>query len=122
MKKTRVVPVVFVILIILTGLAFVTTRKNSIDLTTKYGNSNNEKLAKETEITLSELSNHNNESDCWMSIDGKVYDVTAYLKIHKSNKIKQGCGIDASAMYRSERKHAGREALLETMRIGNLVN
>lgn len=32
--------------------------------------------------TLSEVSQHNNGKDCWLIIDGKVYDVTNYLEEH----------------------------------------
>ncbi len=33
-------------------------------------------------ITAAELSRHNNASDCWVAIKGKVYDVTAFLYEH----------------------------------------
>uniref|UniRef100_A0A0N5CB39 Cytochrome-b5 reductase n=1 Tax=Strongyloides papillosus TaxID=174720 RepID=A0A0N5CB39_STREA len=33
-------------------------------------------------VTLEELSKHNNLSDCWIVINGKVFDVTEYLEYH----------------------------------------
>ncbi|XP_068657682.1 cytochrome b5-like [Aristolochia californica] len=32
--------------------------------------------------TLQEASDHNKKEDCWVVIDGKVYDVTSYLDEH----------------------------------------
>ena len=34
------------------------------------------------EITLAEVAEHNDEDDCWIVVDGKVYDITKYLKFH----------------------------------------
>lgn len=35
-----------------------------------------------TVVTLADLSTHNTEKDCWMAINGKVYDVTKFLDEH----------------------------------------
>ncbi|KAL3685765.1 hypothetical protein R1sor_003787 [Riccia sorocarpa] len=32
--------------------------------------------------TLGEVSEHNSSKDCWLVIDGKVYDVTKFLEEH----------------------------------------
>ena len=72
--------------------------------------------------TQQDVAKHNSTSDCWMSIDGKIYDVSSYIKIHKSRKIIDGCGMDASKLYNNERKHLGREALLKTMLVGDLAD
>ncbi|MBA0556322.1 hypothetical protein Golob_026432 [Gossypium lobatum] len=32
--------------------------------------------------TMEEASQHNTKDDCWVVIDGKVYDVTPYLDEH----------------------------------------
>lgn len=31
--------------------------------------------------TLEEVSRHNSESDCWVVLHGKVYDVTSFLEV-----------------------------------------
>lgn len=54
-------------------------------------------------ITLAELQKHDSASDCWMAIDGKVYDVTNYIAQHPGeDEILRGCGIDATAAFRGE--------------------
>ncbi|KAK7292956.1 hypothetical protein RJT34_15814 [Clitoria ternatea] len=32
--------------------------------------------------TFAEVSEHNNSKDCWLIIDGKIYDVTKFLEDH----------------------------------------
>ena len=33
-------------------------------------------------IQMSEVAKHNKESDCWLVINGKVYDVTEFIEEH----------------------------------------
>ncbi|XP_057543134.1 cytochrome b5 [Amaranthus tricolor] len=33
-------------------------------------------------VSMQEASEHNSKDDCWVVIDGKVYDVTSYLDEH----------------------------------------
>jgi alkylation response protein AidB-like acyl-CoA dehydrogenase/predicted heme/steroid binding protein len=37
-------------------------------------------------VTVDELSRHNLESDCWIAIDGVVYDVSKFMRIHPGGK------------------------------------
>ena len=37
-------------------------------------------------LTMDEVSKHNSESDCWIVVDGVVYDVTKFLKAHPGGK------------------------------------
>ncbi|MFA6514249.1 MAG: cytochrome b5-like heme/steroid binding domain-containing protein [Patescibacteria group bacterium] len=79
-----------------------------------------------TGITLGEIAKHANASDCWMAIDGRVFDVTPYIKlgIHPGGeKILNGCGIDASTLFASIDKHDNGKArpMLEKYVIGDLA-
>jgi cytochrome b involved in lipid metabolism len=47
------------------------------------------------DIPMSEVQKHNTAGDCWMAIDGKVYDVTKYIAQHKQN-LDKACGTEAS--------------------------
>jgi len=78
----------------------------------------------ERPIALAEVTLHASSTDCWMAIDGKVYDLTAYLPEHPSNPsvIVPWCGREASEAYRTKtrgRRHSPEaDRLLPAYRIG----
>lgn len=50
--------------------------------------------------TLSDVSKHAIETDCWMAINNKVYDVTKFVPNHPGGKmILKGCGTDATVLF-----------------------
>ncbi len=77
-------------------------------------------------ISLEEVSRHASPSDCWMAIDGQVFDVTRYVPDHPSEEsvLTAWCGREASEAYRTKMKgrhHSARaDHLLESLRIGPL--
>ena len=79
-------------------------------------------------IGLAEIARHATAGDCWMALDGIVYDITAYLPDHPSNPriILPWCGKEASEAYRTKtrgRPHSAEaDGLLRTYRIGVLGN
>ncbi len=80
-------------------------------------------LSNTPSYSLADVSSHTSSSDCWMAIDGKVYDVTEYIASGQHNpEIVRGCGLDASQMFSEERKHSrGKaQALLPGLVIGTL--
>lgn len=44
------------------------------------------KMAETKAYTLEELKEHTTESDCWLAIHGKVYNVTDFLDEHPGEK------------------------------------
>lgn len=53
-------------------------------------------------ITLEEIAKHDNKEDCWLAIEGKVYDVSPYVAsgFHPGKlAILQGCGKDATELF-----------------------
>lgn len=54
-------------------------------------------------FTASDIAAHHTSSDCWVSIDGKVYDVSPYLNQHPGGAevIINECGKDASTVFHS---------------------
>jgi len=56
----------------------------------------------EKTITLEEVAMHATAEDCYLAIEGKVYDVTAFIDGGKhpgGAAIIAGCGKDATAMF-----------------------
>ncbi len=80
--------------------------------------------SEENSFSISEVNNHNSKYDCWMAIDGKVYDVTSYIASgeHKRGIANGCCGIDATVMFQMEKKHSSPKALklLDQLFIGEL--
>ncbi|MBS3094383.1 cytochrome b5 domain-containing protein [Candidatus Pacearchaeota archaeon] len=52
-------------------------------------------------LTLVEVAKHNSLTDCWMIIEGKVYDVTSFAGSHPggNNELVKGCGKDATSIF-----------------------
>lgn len=80
----------------------------------------------EKKWTLNEIARHQKAEDCWMAIDGGVYNLTAYVPRHPSNPaiILQWCGKDATEAYHTKTKgrphSAHADQLLSTFLIGKL--
>ncbi|MBK9363424.1 MAG: cytochrome b5 domain-containing protein [Rubrivivax sp.] len=80
----------------------------------------------ERRYTLAEVARHATPADCWMAIDGGVYDFSAYLPQHPSDPalIEPWCGREASEAYRTKtrgRPHSQRAtAMMAGYRMGTL--
>lgn len=80
----------------------------------------------ENSYPLADIASHNREEDCWMVIEGQVYDITAYLPDHPSEPefILPWCGKDATQAWLTKNRnklHSARaSALLEKYRIGKM--
>ena len=81
------------------------------------------------EITISEVAKHNSKSDCWMIIDGKVYDITNYFGQHpgRDETMMPYCGKDGTDGYETKDKprsqdhsYAADQLLIEYF-VGNLT-
>lgn len=55
-------------------------------------------------ITLAEVAEHGGAQSCWMAIEGKVYDVTAYLDRHPAPPavLLKWCGREATEGMRTK--------------------
>lgn len=73
-------------------------------------------------ITLATIAQHAIASNCWMAIDGSVYDVTDYVPRHPNRDIVMGCGKDATALFGSVPVHRRMATmLLHQYKIGTLA-
>lgn len=82
----------------------------------------------EKRFAMAEVARHASADDCWMTINGTVYDLTAYLPDHPSRPsiILPWCGTEASEAYRTKtkgRSHSPEaDRLLAAYQIGLLAN
>lgn len=61
-----------------------------------------------TILNMSEIEKHNTQSDCWMLISGKVYNITSYFGKHPGGSVTMSltCGKDATAAYSTQDPYA----------------
>jgi hypothetical protein len=78
--------------------------------------------------TLGDVAKHSTDSDCWMAIENKVYDVSQFVSKHPGGKtILNGCGKDATTLFNerptdNKGPHpAAATAELKNLYIGELV-
>jgi len=80
--------------------------------------------------TLDQVAEHDNKSDCWLAIDGKVYDVTPFIEsgLHPGGEqILLGCGKDATDLYNDRPNGSGSHSnrargMLDNYEVGTLSN
>ena len=62
--------------------------------------------------TLAQVKAHKSSSNCWSAVNGKVYNLTKWVKKHPggASVITSMCGRDASAAYKSQHGTAARPA------------
>ncbi|KAJ6899730.1 cytochrome b5 [Populus alba x Populus x berolinensis] len=72
--------------------------------------------------TMQEAAQHNTPQDCWIVIDGKVYDVGSYLDEHPGGDdvILATTGKDATDEFEDAGHSKSARELLETFFIGEL--
>lgn len=79
----------------------------------------------ETVYTLDQVAAHDSDADCWMAIDGGVYDLTDYIPRHPT-PIARYCGTDASEGMHTKGVGRAHSAFaweqLEGYRIGRLAD
>jgi len=58
--------------------------------------------------TMEEISLHNSIEDCWLLINGKIYDVTGFDTKHPGGRaVLAGCGIDSTELYETRPMGSG---------------
>lgn len=75
------------------------------------------------QITYEELARHNREDDCWTAIEGKVYNVTPYMKYHPGGveEIMRGAGINATKLFNDVHPWVNLQNMMEKCLLGGLV-
>ena len=103
--------------------------ENKVDSTTNQDADSAQNKPAECDTSPSEIvldssviSKHNKENDCWLYIDGLVYNATDILKYHSGgpDKILPYCGNDATKAFKSRIHSEGAKLLLKRNYIGKL--
>ncbi|KAG2502744.1 hypothetical protein JM16_009634 [Phytophthora kernoviae] len=73
-------------------------------------------------ITMEEVSHHNTEEDCWSVLDGKVYNLTPYLKFHPGGvaDLLLSAGGDCTDLFNEKHPWVNGHSMLEKCYIGQL--
>lgn len=68
-----------------------------------------------------ELAKHNIEEDCWLCLNGKVYNVSAYRNFHPGgvDQLMKGAGTDATELFNSTHRWVNYEGLLKKCFVGH---
>ncbi len=78
--------------------------------------------------TLEQVAEHSTLEDCWMAIEGVVYDFTTYVPLHPTSAsvLEQWCGREATEGMRTKgygRDHsAAAWGMMEAYRVGPLLD
>lgn len=93
------------------------TRSSTEDLTGNGGRPLGRK------ISLSEVAQHRTEDDAWMVLNGKVYNVTRYVKFHPGgvDYLMQGAGKDATRLFNKYHKWVNADFMLQKCFLGQVV-
>jgi cytochrome b involved in lipid metabolism len=106
MESSLVLPIIIAAFVLIgTTLYFISAKSKSKAVTNKIPpkkpviqKKSKEELKMEGPFSLDEIAKHNSSEDCWIIVDGKVYDVTEYIDEHPGgDTILNNAGGDSSA-------------------------
>lgn len=74
-------------------------------------------------ITKARLQQHHSRRDCWISLNGKVFDITNYLDFHPGGReiLVENAGKDATLVFQKYHPWVNYERILDSCFIGFLV-
>ena len=63
-----------------------------------------ETIEMDGKYSLAEIAQHDSRQDCWTAIEGKVYDLTPYMKQHPgtAGTLAWLCGIDGTKLFANQ--------------------
>lgn len=73
--------------------------------------------------TMDEIKKHNKRDDCWMVLNGHVFDVTEYIPYHPGgDEILKAKGKDGTVLFYATHRWVNIEALIKNCWIGQVLN
>ncbi|HLD91916.1 MAG TPA: cytochrome b5-like heme/steroid binding domain-containing protein [Patescibacteria group bacterium] len=121
-KQKNLLPILLVMAtIIVIGSVFMYFSNNQVLEENKTLSTVSEKTINMTDVNL-----HNSKEDCWLVIEGGVYDVTSIISKHPGGEIiVSACGTDATNKFNnrpvSGTSHSSlARKMLQSLRLGSL--
>jgi len=73
-------------------------------------------------VTKAQLAEHNKQNDAWLSIRGKIYNVTSYMDFHPGGceELMKGVGTDATKLFNEVHAWVNYESILQKCVVGQL--
>lgn len=105
MKPSTIVAIIVALALVLGGI-FVFSRDSGDDASEQangqagQNGGNTGQQSTTTTYTLADVAQHATPQDCWLTIEGKVYNVTGFAERHPGGQaVYQGCGRDATELF-----------------------
>ncbi|ORZ31890.1 cytochrome b5-like heme/steroid binding domain-containing protein, partial [Catenaria anguillulae PL171] len=73
-------------------------------------------------LTMDEVAKHKSVDDCWTVLNGKVYNMTAYVKYHPGGvkQLMKGAGKDSTKLFLAVHAWVNADYLLDACYLGLL--
>lgn len=100
-----------------------TTDSNGVSTSTTVNTATGTSTPGAPSFTMADVATHKDASSCYAVIDGKVYDLTAWINMHPGGKapILSLCGTDGTARFRAQHGTSQKpNAMLARLLIGTL--
>lgn len=107
MNKTIAITALIVVFLGSMLFYYVKSQKSSNPTSSNVSLSSQVQMTKN--FSLAEVARHNTSNNCWMAIDGNVYDMSSLVQSNThpgGDVINQGCGKDATDLF-TNRKGKG---------------
>ncbi len=83
-----------------------------------------EMVVDQVEYSMAEVVKHNSRTDCWVAVNGGVYNLTAWIDQHPggADKILALCGKDGSTAFNAQHGSSAKaNATLVSFKIATLI-
>ena len=75
------------------------------------------------QYTMEEIKKHNKRDDCWIVLNGHIFDITEYIPYHPGgDEILRAKGRDGTILFYSTHRWVNIEALIKNCWIGQVLN
>ena len=121
MYMKKIITIILILALIIGAILFINNYNTKNKKLSENIPSRNDTIAQT--YKMDEVIKHSTKEDCWIIINKKVVNVTDFIASGQHNdQILQGCGKDATEMFKDVGKHSGRKAqsMLSQFEIGVL--